>query len=173
MLSSQWSPAWTLSSALTAVIALLDAPEPDSPLNVDAGKLHNNEKRLYSSSLFQSSWYLISLLSLYKPPFSGHKIEWPINPCAEWISSSGPHNHHRHLHPIDIGVIQYKAFISPRISIETTCTLAPLSFFSNPMFFSFFRTFFFFRDVQSISSYYPPFPLPSLTSSCSNGYRDR
>ncbi|PWN35300.1 ubiquitin-conjugating enzyme [Meira miltonrushii] len=36
VLSSQWSPAWNLSSALTAVIALLDAPEPDSPLNVDA-----------------------------------------------------------------------------------------------------------------------------------------
>lgn len=37
VLGAQWSPAWTLSSALTAVIALLDAPEPDSPLNVDAG----------------------------------------------------------------------------------------------------------------------------------------
>lgn len=38
VLGSQWSPAWTLSSALTAVIALLDSPEPDSPLNVDAGE---------------------------------------------------------------------------------------------------------------------------------------
>lgn len=38
VLSSQWSPAWNLSSACTAVIALLDDPEPDSPLNVDAGE---------------------------------------------------------------------------------------------------------------------------------------
>ncbi|KAK0538403.1 E2 ubiquitin-protein ligase peroxin 4 [Tilletia horrida] len=37
ILAAQWSPAWTLSSACTAVLALLDAPEPDSPLNVDAG----------------------------------------------------------------------------------------------------------------------------------------
>ncbi|KAK0567830.1 E2 ubiquitin-protein ligase peroxin 4 [Tilletia horrida] len=36
ILAAQWSPAWTLSSACTAVLALLDAPEPDSPLNVDA-----------------------------------------------------------------------------------------------------------------------------------------
>lgn len=38
MLKSQWSPAWTISTACTAVRALLESPEPDSPLNIDAGK---------------------------------------------------------------------------------------------------------------------------------------
>lgn len=38
VLSSQWSPAWQLASACTAILALLDSPEPDSPLNVDAGE---------------------------------------------------------------------------------------------------------------------------------------
>ncbi|KAL4401080.1 E2 ubiquitin-protein ligase peroxin 4 [Malassezia pachydermatis] len=39
VLQAQWSPAWTLHSACTAVLALLDTPEPDSPLNVDAANL--------------------------------------------------------------------------------------------------------------------------------------
>ncbi|PWN89967.1 putative ubiquitin-conjugating enzyme E2 [Acaromyces ingoldii] len=48
VLSSQWSPAWTLSSALTAVVALLDAPEPDSPLNVDAATVfRTGDQRAY------------------------------------------------------------------------------------------------------------------------------
>ncbi|WFC97611.1 E2 ubiquitin-conjugating enzyme [Malassezia yamatoensis] len=39
VLQSQWTPAWTLQSACTAILALLDVPEPDSPLNVDAANL--------------------------------------------------------------------------------------------------------------------------------------
>ncbi|WFD01802.1 E2 ubiquitin-conjugating enzyme [Malassezia obtusa] len=39
VLQSQWSPAWTLQSACTAILALMDVPEPDSPLNVDAANL--------------------------------------------------------------------------------------------------------------------------------------
>ncbi|ODQ65165.1 ubiquitin-conjugating enzyme [Nadsonia fulvescens var. elongata DSM 6958] len=39
VLKSQWSPAWTISSACTAVQAMLSDPEPDSPLNVDAANL--------------------------------------------------------------------------------------------------------------------------------------
>jgi len=38
VLRNQWSPAWTISTACTAVRALLESPEPDSPLNIDAGK---------------------------------------------------------------------------------------------------------------------------------------
>lgn len=39
ILKDQWSPAWTLSSACTAIRALLSAPNPDSPLNCDAGNI--------------------------------------------------------------------------------------------------------------------------------------
>ena len=39
VLKTQWSPAWSLHSACTAVVALLDSPEADSPLNVDAANL--------------------------------------------------------------------------------------------------------------------------------------
>ena len=39
VLKSQWSPAWTISTACTAVRALLESPEPDSPLNIDAGMI--------------------------------------------------------------------------------------------------------------------------------------
>ncbi|KAL9937014.1 hypothetical protein V8E36_004249 [Tilletia maclaganii] len=50
ILAAQWSPAWTLSSACTAVLALLDAPEPDSPLNVDAANvLRSKDTTAYRS----------------------------------------------------------------------------------------------------------------------------
>lgn len=39
VLKSQWSPAWSLAAACTAVVSLLESPEPDSPLNVDAASL--------------------------------------------------------------------------------------------------------------------------------------
>jgi peroxin-4 len=39
ILKAEWTPAWTISSALTAVQAMLNAPEPDSPLNIDAANL--------------------------------------------------------------------------------------------------------------------------------------
>lgn len=39
VLKTDWSPAWTLASALLAVQSLLASPEPSSPLNVDAGAL--------------------------------------------------------------------------------------------------------------------------------------
>ncbi len=50
VLKEQWTPAWGLSSACTAVLALLDAPEPDSPLNVDAATLlRSGDRRAYES----------------------------------------------------------------------------------------------------------------------------
>ncbi|CCG84296.1 protein of unknown function [Taphrina deformans PYCC 5710] len=39
ILKSQWSPAWTIQSACTAVRELLVSPEPDSPLNIDVANL--------------------------------------------------------------------------------------------------------------------------------------
>ena len=39
ILKTSWSPAWTLQAVCRAVLALLSAPAPDSPLNCDAGNL--------------------------------------------------------------------------------------------------------------------------------------
>lgn len=58
VLASQWSPAWQLSSACTAIIALLDAPEPDSPLNVDAATVF----RTGDSVAYQSMCRMYTLL---------------------------------------------------------------------------------------------------------------
>ncbi|GAA95274.1 uncharacterized protein L969DRAFT_70630 [Mixia osmundae IAM 14324] len=50
VLQSEWSPAWTLASACTAVQALLACPEPSSPLNVDAANLvRSGDKMAYYS----------------------------------------------------------------------------------------------------------------------------
>eukprot|EP00298_Acanthocystis_sp_HF-20_P027819 c614_g1_i1.p1 GENE.c614_g1_i1~~c614_g1_i1.p1 ORF type:complete len:168 (+),score=51.48 c614_g1_i1:23-505(+) len=39
ILKKSWTPAWTIQSVCRAVITLLSHPEPDSPLNCDAGNL--------------------------------------------------------------------------------------------------------------------------------------
>ena len=39
ILKTAWSPAWGLHSAMQAIQALMNDPEPDSPLNCDAGNL--------------------------------------------------------------------------------------------------------------------------------------
>lgn len=39
ILKNNWSPAWTLQSTCRAILVLLAHPEPDSPLNCDAGNL--------------------------------------------------------------------------------------------------------------------------------------
>lgn len=42
ILKNAWSPAWTLQSTCRAILVLLAHPEPDSPLNCDAGNLLRN-----------------------------------------------------------------------------------------------------------------------------------
>eukprot|EP00906_Rhabdomonas_costata_P017971 RCo026211 len=39
ILKTSWSPAWTLQSVCRAILTLMSHPEPDSPLNCDAGNL--------------------------------------------------------------------------------------------------------------------------------------
>lgn len=39
LLKTSWTPAYTISSTLSAVHQLLTSPEPDSPLNVDVAQL--------------------------------------------------------------------------------------------------------------------------------------
>lgn len=50
ILQNAWSPAWTLQSTCRAIIVLLAHPEPDSPLNCDAGNLlRQGDNRGYRS----------------------------------------------------------------------------------------------------------------------------
>uniref|UniRef100_A0A7S3D2U1 UBC core domain-containing protein n=1 Tax=Palpitomonas bilix TaxID=652834 RepID=A0A7S3D2U1_9EUKA len=57
ILKTAWSPAWTLQSVCRAIVALLASPEPDSPLNCDAGNLlrmnddrgHNSMAKMYTA----------------------------------------------------------------------------------------------------------------------------
>mmetsp|Transcript_51187 Transcript_51187/g.120290 ORF Transcript_51187/g.120290 Transcript_51187/m.120290 type:complete len:148 (-) Transcript_51187:445-888(-) len=42
ILKNQWTPAWTLLYACKAILLLLSNPEPNSPLNCDAGNLLRN-----------------------------------------------------------------------------------------------------------------------------------
>ena len=39
VLKNQWTPAWTLLYIMKAILVLLSIPEPNSPLNCDAGNL--------------------------------------------------------------------------------------------------------------------------------------
>jgi len=50
ILKKEWSPAWSLQSACRAIMSLMSMPEPDSPLNCDAGNmLRARDNRAYRS----------------------------------------------------------------------------------------------------------------------------
>lgn len=46
-----WSPAWTLQTAVLAIVVLLDNQEPDSPLNVDMANLFRLDDKTAIKSL--------------------------------------------------------------------------------------------------------------------------
>ncbi|TID29868.1 hypothetical protein CANINC_001561 [Pichia inconspicua] len=48
-----WSPAWTIQSAVLAVVVLLDNQEPDSPLNIDMANLVRSNDKTAIASLIQ------------------------------------------------------------------------------------------------------------------------
>jgi peroxin-4 len=51
VLKSDWSPAWGIATVCRAIMALLDSPNPDSPLNCDAGNLLRNGDMIGFASL--------------------------------------------------------------------------------------------------------------------------
>ena len=56
ILKSQWTPAWTLLCIFKAILILLSNPEPNSPLNCDAGNLLRiRDHRGFSSLAFMYS----------------------------------------------------------------------------------------------------------------------
>mmetsp|Transcript_25529 Transcript_25529/g.82262 ORF Transcript_25529/g.82262 Transcript_25529/m.82262 type:complete len:156 (-) Transcript_25529:1066-1533(-) len=50
-LKQSWTPTWDLLSACRAVASLLGEPEPDSPLNCDAGNLLRHGDKLGYASM--------------------------------------------------------------------------------------------------------------------------
>ena len=42
ILKTQWTPVWTLLYVFQALLVLMSNPEPNSPLNCDAGNLLRN-----------------------------------------------------------------------------------------------------------------------------------
>lgn len=67
ILMAQWSPAWTIQSACTAIRELLVSPEPDSPLNIDAANLLRCGDIMGYNSLVQM------YVDLYALPVIGRK----------------------------------------------------------------------------------------------------
>jgi peroxin-4 len=51
VLKSDWSPAWGIATVCRAIVALLDSPNPDSPLNCDAGNMLRNNDIIGFNSL--------------------------------------------------------------------------------------------------------------------------
>ena len=51
ILKSDWSPAWGIATVCRAIVALLESPNPESPLNCDAGNLIRSGDSLAFSTL--------------------------------------------------------------------------------------------------------------------------
>ncbi len=51
ILKSQWSPALTIYKTLLAISSLLSDPNPDSPLNGDAGNLYKSDRAQYNEKV--------------------------------------------------------------------------------------------------------------------------
>lgn len=54
--SGLWSPAWNLRHIVAAITSILDEPEPDLPLNVDAANMFREDKRAFASTVQYFMW---------------------------------------------------------------------------------------------------------------------
>lgn len=51
ILKKDWTPAWSLQSACRAIMSILSEPNPDSPLNCDAGNMLRSGDRVAYASM--------------------------------------------------------------------------------------------------------------------------
>ena len=59
ILQNQWSPIYDVAAILTSIQSLLTDPNPNSPANVEAAKLYQENRREYDKkveSMVQLSW---------------------------------------------------------------------------------------------------------------------
>ena len=66
-----WSPAWNLEHLVVAILMLLDQPEPDSPLNIDAANLYRQDKVSYESIVQFNIWKHNNFYSAFVRDTSG------------------------------------------------------------------------------------------------------
>lgn len=66
-----WSPAWNLEHLVVAILMLLDQPEPDSPLNIDAANLYRQDKVAYESIVQFNIWKHNNFYSAFVRDTSG------------------------------------------------------------------------------------------------------
>lgn len=59
ILQNQWSPIYDIAAILTSIQSLLTDPNPDSPANVEAARLYQENRREYDrrvAEVVESSW---------------------------------------------------------------------------------------------------------------------
>lgn len=65
-----WSPAWNLEHLVVAILMLLDHPEPDSPLNIDAANLYRYDKVAFESIVQFNIWKFNNFFNVNITPTS-------------------------------------------------------------------------------------------------------
>jgi ubiquitin-conjugating enzyme E2 A len=59
ILQNQWSPIYDIAAVLTSIQSLLTDPNPNSPANMEAAKLYQENRREYDrrvAEIVESSW---------------------------------------------------------------------------------------------------------------------
>lgn len=59
ILQNQWSPIYDIAAILTSIQSLLTDPNPNSPANVEAARLYQENRREYDrrvSEIVEASW---------------------------------------------------------------------------------------------------------------------